>query len=69
MEYTKDIILDLGNGQVESKRNLKKGKLLKRFWNHISNHKIMTSIIIMTIGFIVLDMYLITSFMNVLTKI
>lgn len=69
MEYTKDVILDLGNGQVESKKSFKKENLLRRLWKHISKHKIMTSVIIATIGFIVLDMYLITSFMNVLTKI
>lgn len=69
MEYTKDIILDLGNGQASQKKNLKKVNLLKKFAKHITNHKIMTCVIIATIGFIVLDMYLITSFMDVLTKI
>ena len=66
MEYTKDIILDLSNGQVGRKKRF---STLKRIWRYISNHKIITSVIIVTIGFIILDMYLITSFMNIISEI
>lgn len=69
MEYTKDIILELSNGQETKKRNSKKRNILKKICSYISNHKIITSAIIAIISFIVLDMYLISSFMNILTEI
>ena len=69
MEYTKDIIIDLGNEQAGKKKNFKKVNFLKKVGEHITNHKIITTVIIATIGFIVLDMYLITSFMNILAEI
>lgn len=71
MEYAKDVILDLKNGQAKVKdrnANNKKGVFLK-IGDKISRHKIMSTVITATISFIVLDMVLIINFVNVLTKI
>lgn len=70
MEYAKDVILDLKNGQAKVKDrnvNSKKGVFLK-IYDKISRHKIMSTVITATISFIVLDMVLIINFVNVLTK-
>ena len=70
MEYAKDVILDLKNGQAKVKDrnvNSKKGVFLK-IGDKISRHKIMSTVITATISFIVLDMVLIINFVNVLTK-
>lgn len=61
MEYAKDIILDLKQGQ-DYKKETKTEKILRK----ILEHKIMTTIISLTIGFIVCDIMLISSFVNVL---
>ena len=66
MEYTKDIILDLNNGQARNKKSIVKENVLKKIWKHTLKHKVITSIVIGTIGFILLDIYLITSFINIL---
>ena len=71
MEYAKDVILDLKNGQANVKNrnvNSKKGVFLK-IGDTISRHKIMSTVITATISFIVLDFVLIVNFVNVLTKI
>ena len=71
MEYAKDVILDLKNGQAKVKgrnANSKKGVFLK-IGDKISRHKIMSTVITATVSFIVLDMVLIINFVNVLTKI
>ncbi len=75
MEYAKDIVLDLKNGQVDnsSKKELLKKKekngLLIRFFEKMTKHKVMTTVITTTVGFMILDILLISSFINVLTKI
>ena len=63
MEYAKDISLKLNNGQARRKGNV--AKILKR----LVKHKIITTITIATIGFIIVDIMLISSFINLLTKI
>ena len=63
MEYAKDISLKLNDGQARRKGNV--AKILKR----LANHKIITTITIATIGFIIVDIMLISSFINVLAKI
>ena len=67
MEYAKDIILE--NGQVLEKRQEKKKRGRKNIIHLITEHKIMTTIVTATISFIILDIVLISSFVNVLGKI
>lgn len=69
MEYAKDIILELKKGQVlKSERNIKQGKTQK-ILNKMLEHKIITTIVTLTIAFIICDIMLISSFINVLVKI
>ncbi len=67
MEYAKDIILE--NGQVLEERQEKKKRGRKNIIHLITEHKIMTTIVTATISFIILDIVLISSFVNVLGKI
>lgn len=69
MEYAKDIILELNKGQAFKKEKLKKTRKIEKVLNKILEHRIMSTIISLTIGFIVCDIMLICSFVNVLTKI
>ena len=66
MEYAKDIILEVKDGQVV---NNKKQGLWSRLSRSISNHKMLTTVITATISFIVIDLLLISSFVSVLMKI
>ena len=69
MEYAKNIILELKKGQVlKSERNIKQGKTQK-ILNKMLEHKIITTIVTLTIAFIICDIMLISSFINVLVKI
>ena len=61
MEYAKDIVLNLKEGQAERKTGV-----IQRMAKKISEHKIMTTIISATISFVVLDVILISSFVNIL---
>ena len=78
MDYAKDVILDLNNGQASKKiNNIKKDKIgtnernsiLNKVYEAIAKHKIMTTVITATVSFMVLDILLISSFISVLTKI
>ena len=78
MEYAKDVILDLKNGQASRKtNNIRKEKIktkernsiLNKVYETITKHKIMTTVITATVSFMVLDILLISSFINVLSKI
>ncbi len=66
MEYAKDIILDLKQGQAVQGKDYKKETKTEKILRKILEHKIMTTIISLTIGFIVCDIMLISSFVNVL---
>ena len=70
MEYAKDMVLDIKNGQGiknNDKWIISKKKLIKRgLFEKISNHKIVVSVVAVTIGFMIIDMILISSFINVL---
>ncbi len=66
MEYAKDIVLEVKGGQA---LNVKKQNLFIRIGKRIANHKMFTTIITATISFIVIDLLLISSFVNVLMKI
>ena len=66
MEYAKDIVLETKRGQA---LNVKKQNLFIRIGKGIANHKMFTTIITATISFIVIDLLLISSFVNVLMNI
>lgn len=66
MEYAKDIVLEVKGGQALKG---KKQNLFIRIGKEIANHKMFTTIITATISFIVIDLLLISSFVNVLMKI
>ena len=67
MEYAKDVIIELNKGQAiekekntkikESKANKvnKENKVLKTCYEKITKHKIMSTIITATAGFMILD--------------
>ena len=66
MEYAKDIILEVKDGQVvKNKKERKRTKIVRG----IPEHKMLTTVITATISFIVIDLLLISSFMSVLMKI
>ena len=72
MEYAKDIVLDLKNKtrKTSDEKVLAKGKS-KLIWLYekITKHKVMTTVITATVGFMILDIMLISSFVSVLSKI
>lgn len=67
MEYAKNIILDLGKGQTLEKKHTIKER--KKIVQKIMEHKIMSAIMFLTLGFIMCDIMLISSFVNILGKI
>ena len=67
MKYAKNIILDLEKGQtLEKKQTIKERKKIVQ---KIMEHKIMSAIMFLTLGFIMCDIMLISSFVNILGKI
>ena len=66
MEYAKDIVIETKRGQV---LDGKKQNLFIRIGKGMANHKMFTTIITATISFIVIDLLLISRFVNVLMKI
>ncbi len=79
MEYAKDIVLNLKSGQEVNKRdwrrtrnrrrNNQKAGIFSKTLGKLLRHKIITTIAIATIGFMAIDIYLVTSFVNVLVRI
>ena len=65
MEYAKDIILDVHYGQALKKQNNLWSKILQK----IGKHKIITTIVFITLILTVLDIILVTSFIQILTTI
>lgn len=68
MEYTKDIILNVNYGQVEKKNKIK-WNVFEKISNVIQRHKIITTIISITLILIFLDFMLITSFIKILSNV
>lgn len=68
MEYAKDIVLDVHYGQ-ECKVQKGKNKILNKIIEYISNHKMMTTIVCITLMLMTLDVMLVSSFVQVLTNI
>ena len=68
MEYAKDIVLDVHYGQ-ECKVQKRKAKILNKIIEYISNHKMITTIVCITLMLMTLDVMLVSSFVQVLTNI
>ena len=66
MEYVKDIFVGTKQGQVEKNRK-EKSKKRKNFINKCLKHKMVVTIVLATISFMILDLLLITNFINILT--
>lgn len=78
MEYVKDIILNYGDGQGASKdwRNVrnrrksnKKKKVISKLLDKLWGHKMVVTAVSVTVIFMALDVFLISSFLDLLTKI
>ena len=67
MNYTKE--LSLNEGQVLKGKNYTKEEKFNKILNKIIEHKIITTIVFLTLGFIICDIMLISSFVNVLINI
>lgn len=66
MEYTKDMILNVKYGQDVEKHKL---NIFKKVSNAISKHRFMAVVISMTLMLMLLDIMLVTSFVNILSNI
>lgn len=68
MEYTKDMILHVNYGQeVRAKR--KGWNLFYKIVSVITGHKIITAVVSITFMLMILDIMLVSSFVNVLSTI
>ena len=68
MEYTKDMIFQIKYGQ-ELEKSEKTFKFFKRTAKIISKHKMITVIVAITIMLMFLDFMLISSFIEVLSRV
>lgn len=66
MEYTKDIILNVQYGR---KINLKERKLVKKLIHIYINNKFIINILFVTTVLIVIDLYMVSNFINLLIKL
>lgn len=66
MEYTKDIILNVQYGR---KINLKERKLVKKLTHIYKNNKFIINILFVTTALIVIDLYMVSNFINLLIKL
>ncbi len=68
MEYTKDVILHVNYGQeVRAKR--KGWNLFYKIASVMAGHKIMTAVVSITLMLMILDIMLVSSFVNALSTI
>lgn len=64
MEYTKDVILHVNYGQgVKTKRSV-----FNKFGEAITKHKMITTVVSITLMLMILDFMLVTSFVQVLSS-
>ena len=66
MECAKDIVLELKEGQVRKHTKQEKKGVIHTIVGKMARHKVMTTILFATVGFMVLDVLLISSFVSVL---
>lgn len=78
MEYAKDIILKYDGGQENGsewrreryeRKCRKKNKVITNILDKLFGHKMVVTVISVTVFFMILDMFLINSFINLLTEI
>ena len=65
MEYTKDVIFNVRYGQDVLKKS-KKRCFFKRIQLLLNKHKMITAIVVVTFMFMIFDLMLISSFIEVL---
>lgn len=68
MECAKDIILELKKGQAADSSKKTGEGIIHKLVNKMAKHKIMTVVVLSTISFIVLDVVLISSFVEILVR-
>lgn len=66
MEYTKDIILNVQYGR---KINLKERKVIKKLVNIYNTNKFIINILLVTTVLIVIDLYMVSNFINLLIRL
>lgn len=66
MEYTKDIILNVQYGR---KINLRERKAIKKLINIYINNKFIINILLVTTVLIVIDLYMVSNFINLLIRL
>lgn len=66
MECAKDIVIELENGQVGKHSRQEKKGVIHTLVGKMARHKVITTILLATVGFMVLDVLLISSFVSVL---
>ena len=79
MEYAKDVVLNFKSGQETNKRDWRRTRnrrknnaktgIISKTLGKLLKHRIITTVAIALIGFMAIDIYLVTSFVNVLGKI
>lgn len=78
MEYAKDIVLDFKTGQEATSRDWRRKRnrrkkysngIISKLLNKMLGHKMMTAVLMATIGFMAIDIFLVTSFINVLSNV
>lgn len=69
MECAKDIVLELKDGQVGKNAKQKKKGVIHTIADKATRHKVITTILLATVGFMLLDVLLISSFVSVLAII
>lgn len=66
MEYTKDIVLNVQYGR---KINFKERKAIKKLIHIYKDNKFIINILLLTIGLIVIDLYMVSNFINLLISL
>lgn len=67
MEYTKDVILQVNYGQGVKSKN-KVWSILNKLGESVSKHKMITTVVSITLMLMILDFMLISSFVQVLSE-
>lgn len=66
MEYTKDIILNVQYGR---KMNFKERKAIKKLIHIYKDNKFIINILLVTTALIVIDLYMVSNFINLLMSL
>lgn len=66
MEYTKDIVLNVQYGR---KINFKERKAIKKLIHIYKDNKFIINILLLTTALIVIDLYMVSNFINLLIRL